>query len=447
MSDQLLQEMNDKHFVAVVQGKTVVGTEKDAHAKAIPVFFSSFLHFRERYSNQLIKVKSGQTEDGKPKYKLVPLGKWWLDQPGRRQYDRVGYWPRGEKAPPRAYNLWRGFTVTPKEGDWGIFQEHIWKNICRRDDGLAKYVTEWMAFAVQKPAVPPGVALVMRGTKGSGKSVTANALGHLFGPHYKAVSNSEQVTGRFNAHLQDLSLMLIDEGFWAGDKRAEGTLKQLITEPYLPIERKFYDLEMAPNRLHVMMASNEGHVVPARGLERRFLLLDLDDAQAQDTVFFGAMDEQLRHGGYEAMLYDLLNMDLSGFDVRSAPRTQGLVEQMLHSLTPFEEWWYGKLKAEQLLPTKKAWGRVVIKQLYDDYVEHIRDKRPLPESRFALELEKWVPGKLRRSRPGSGSGHRPWMYEFPPLDECKAEWERQHGVSMGWGETGEKEQSDDSTGA
>ena len=198
-------------------------------------------------------------------------------------------------------------------------------------------------------------------------------------------------------------------------------------------------METAPNRLHIMMASNEGHVVPARGMERRFLVLDLDDKQAQDTVFFGAMHDQLKAGGYSGMLYDLLEQDIKSFDVRKAPRTQGLFEQMVHSFSPFEEWWYGKLNSGILLPTKKDWHRVVIKQLYDDYLEHVGARHPYNESRFALELQKWMPGKdqPRRFRGGSGE-HRPWMYEFPELEKCKTEWERQHGISMPWGkETGE----------
>lgn len=433
MSDQKLAQMNDRHFVVNVLGKTVVGTEKDQHGNKLPLQFSSFQHFRERYSNRIVREMIGTTKTGKAVFKETPQGTWWLNHPGRRQYDRVGYFPK-KSAPTGCYNLWQGFEFTPRPGDWSIMEEHIWRNVCRKDDELTQYVRRWLAFAVQRPADPPGVALVMRGAKGSGKGTVANAVGRLFGRHYLAIANSDHVTGKFNAHLQDVSLFFIDEGFWAGDKKKEGVLKQLITEPFIPIERKFFDVENVPNRLHIIIASNESWVVPARGLERRFLTLDLDDADAQNTKFFGPLNDQLNAGGYEAMLHDLLNEPLADFDVRTAPRTSALVEQMIHSFTPFEEWWFGKLKEGRLLVDKAEWGRCMCKRLFEDYHEATGEKHPLTDSRFGLELRRWVPGGVQKVRPNVATGPRPWMYEFPALDACRLEFERQHGITIDWGE-------------
>jgi hypothetical protein len=42
----------------------------------------------------------------------------------------------------------------------------------------------------------------------------------------------------------------------------------------------------------------------------------------QDKVYFGAIYKQMENGGYAAMLHDLLNMDLSDFDIRDVPDTQ-----------------------------------------------------------------------------------------------------------------------------
>lgn len=436
MSDEKLKWMNDRHFVVNVLGKTRVGTEKDQYGEKIPLQFSSFQDFREKYSNRVVREMVGMTKDGKPIWKETAQGKWWLGHPGRRQFDRVGYFPK-KSAPAGCYNLWQGFSVTPKQGDWGVLEEHIAKNICRGDRELERYVRRWLAFCVQRPADPPGVALVMRGAKGSGKGTLANALGHLFGRHYLAIANSDHVTGKFNAHLQDVSVFFIDEGFWAGDKKKEGVLKQLITEPFIPIERKFFDVENVPNRLHIIIASNESWVVPARGLERRFLTLDLDDAHAQDTKFFGALHDQLATGGYEAMLFDLLNEPLGDFDVRTAPRTEALVEQMIHSFTPFEEWWFGKLKEGHLLPDK-PWGRCLCKRLFEDYHEGAGEKHPLTDSRFGLELRRWVPGGPKKLRPATTHGARPWMYEFPSLEACRLEFARQHGIKIDWGEEDEQ---------
>jgi hypothetical protein len=49
-------------------------------------------------------------KDGFGGTKQVGIGKWWLSQPDRTQYDRVVFDP-GLKD-PRAFNLWRGFGLT-----------------------------------------------------------------------------------------------------------------------------------------------------------------------------------------------------------------------------------------------------------------------------------------------------------------------------------------------
>jgi hypothetical protein len=47
----------------------------------------------------------------------------------------------------------------------------------------------------------------------------------------------------------------------------------------------------------------------------------------------------MKNGGYEAMLHDLLNYDLTFFNHRNAPKTTGLQEQKKLSLGTSEAWW------------------------------------------------------------------------------------------------------------
>jgi Family of unknown function (DUF5906) len=97
----------------------------------------------------------------------------------------------------------------------------------------------------------------------------------IFGQHAVHISSADHLAGRFNAHLRDACLLFADESYWPGDKRAEGTLKRLITEPDLLIEPKGRDAVTARNMLHVMMASNEDWIVPAGEHERRFAVFDV----------------------------------------------------------------------------------------------------------------------------------------------------------------------------
>jgi hypothetical protein len=81
-----------------------------------------------------------------------------------------------------------------------------------------------------------------------------------------------------------------------------------------------------------MMASNNDWVVPAGLEERRFCVCDVSDKYMQDKKYFGKIYKQMDNGGIEAMLYDLENMDLSTFDIRTVPHTAGLFELKLLSI-------------------------------------------------------------------------------------------------------------------
>jgi hypothetical protein len=105
-----------------------------------PLELSTFHDFRERYQNKW--VQNGE--------KLVRLGTYWLNHRDRRQYDRIIFDP-SRNAPASAYNLWRGFAVEPRRGDWSLFREHIRHIVCSGDEVLFRYVFGWIAYAVQHP--------------------------------------------------------------------------------------------------------------------------------------------------------------------------------------------------------------------------------------------------------------------------------------------------------
>src|SRR5690349_18157917 len=90
----------------------------------------------------------------------------------------------------------------------------------------------------QQPTRKLDTALVLRGQQGSGKSIVGKTIGHLLGRHYRPVAKARLITGQFNSHLAHVLLLQAEEAFWAGDKQAEGVLKDLITNDKHLIEFK-----------------------------------------------------------------------------------------------------------------------------------------------------------------------------------------------------------------
>lgn len=324
-ADPTLEEMNKKHAVLLQEGgKTRVlsweRTELDED-RLVPVL-QSFEDFRNRYMHRFVEYPTDKGVGYKP------LGKWWLEHGQRREYLALRFFPGKPEEVDGYLNMWRGWSVMPKAGDWSLMREHVRRILANGDEACTDYILRWAAWAVQNPGEPAEVALVLRGGRGTGKGIFARSLKRLFGQHGLQVNSPAQLTGRFNAHLRDCCLLFADEAIVPGDKAAESVLKGLITEPELTIEGKGVNLVQARNRLHVVMASNEEWVVPAGIDERRFAVFEVSSQHAQDSDYFRAIAEQLRAGGLAAMLHDLLTMDLGDWHPRrSVPQTEALHAQ------------------------------------------------------------------------------------------------------------------------
>ena len=77
------------------------------------ISFSSMADFTNFYANRKI---TGQ-DPGR-----IGIAKHWIESLGRRQFKGIVFSPGKEV--PGYYNLYRGFTVEPKQGDWSLFRGH-----------------------------------------------------------------------------------------------------------------------------------------------------------------------------------------------------------------------------------------------------------------------------------------------------------------------------------
>jgi hypothetical protein len=324
----MLAEMNEKHFViANLGGKPAVCEWKTTdHIEALSTM--AFKPFAERYCHK--RVQDGTTKDGLPVYKA--LGAWWLSQEKRREYEDMVLDPTKPEVFDGHYNLWRGYGVKPKQGDWSLTKAHIEKVLANSNKEHTEYILRWAAWAVQNPAKPCEVALVFRGGEGVGKGIFARALKELFGRNGKQVFSSMHLTGKFNSHLRDCCLLFADEAVVPDDDKGTSVLKGLITEPTIAIEGKGRDVEWVANHVKVVMASNAEYVVPAGKDARRFVVLDVPKTYQRSKDYFTALDAELKNGGREAMLFDLLAYPLGNWHPREFIETQALRDQKLRGL-------------------------------------------------------------------------------------------------------------------
>lgn len=436
--DPYLEQLNRKFAViGSMSGKCVIVEEVvDPILKRPRLTISTFGDFKNRYCNK--KVKIGETAEGLPKF--MPLGKWWIDHSDRRQFDTITFAPNQEI--PDVYNLWKGFACEARPGNCDLFISHIMDNLCLGDEEHFNYTMGWMARMIQFPATPGEVALVLRGGRGTGKSFFATQLGSLLGRHFLHVSNGSHLTGNFNSHLRDLVLLFADEAFYANDKKHASVLKTLITEQTLTIERKGIDVENAPNFIHLIMASNDKHVVPAGEMERRFFVLDVGTESQQDTAYFRAIAKQMEDGGREALLHMLREYDLTDFNVRNCPQTEALQSQKLLSLDAEQAWWFNKINTGEIFEDCGEWPKEVISSLLaEDFVNNIKKYNVRDRSSdvsLGFFLKKIMPDVERRRKKVKierqmADGYikteqkSVWHHVLPTLEECREKWEALYG--------------------
>jgi hypothetical protein len=402
----LVAEFNAR-FMVVSEGGKILLYEPDTDTILKRRFYQrlDFSDFHKMWLNRT--VRTGVDKKGEPVFNQVaPL---WLRHPDRRQFIRgVIFDPGGSNRDPQKLNLWQGFAVQPRPGSWAKMKDHILKVICDGNSELNDYVLNWSARMVQFPAEQGEVAVVLKGVEGTGKGTLANALRRIMGQHALKISNAKHLVGNFNSHLRDCVFLFADEAFFAGDKQHVGVLKSIITEDSLTIEAKYANAVETPNYLHLMMASNEEWVVPA-GLEaRRFLVLLTAATKVRNFQYFKAIHAEMDNGGYEAMLHDLLNRDLTDFNVRDVPDTAGLREQKKLSLGTSEAWWMDCLHRGYVYKSRLGlerhfgeWHDVVTTEvLFASYTEFAKAKN----ERHPMEREAF--GRFMVSMGGKASKPR-----------------------------------------
>jgi hypothetical protein len=206
----VLAQMNAKNSVVLDGARTRVlrfeEVEHDAGGEHSVYHVPTFLRFddfKNLYLSRHVMV-------GK---RPVDLGSWWLEHPQRLQYPGIVFKPGGQHVINGKLNLWRGWGVTPRRGDWGLMREHIFEVLAARDDDVDAYTINWLAWAVQHPDEQPETALVFLGDRGIGRGTLGKVMCKLFGQHARHISSPAHLTGRFNAHLRQISFLFADEAY------------------------------------------------------------------------------------------------------------------------------------------------------------------------------------------------------------------------------------------
>lgn len=431
-----VRRLNKRFSVAIVSGKTVILHHSDDG----DIDYGSANDLHVFHEND--RVPKDDT--------TVPITKVWIQSKYRRTY------PRGVVFAPNqvvegAYNHWQGFSVEPstaRDPSRGcrLFLKHLLEVACDGNEEYYRYHLGWLAHLIQKPEEKPGVAVIYKGKKRIGKDTVFEYVGELFKNHYITIANQDQMTGKFNHHHSKALLMHMQEGFWAGNKQAEGSLKYLITSTAVMIEPKGVNAFQIRSVLRLFISSNERWVVPATEDEGRFFVLNVSDRRRGDHKYFAALRDEMLGDGPSSLLAYLQQYDISKFQVRAVPDTEALAEQKEHGLKNIEAWWRDTLYRGEIDGMQNredgvensVWSerhvRIDKNEFRENYSRWMRSRRfdgeELSEIEFGMRLKALCPSaKGMQVRAG---GRRYMVYSLPSLSACRFEFETFLGSSIPW---------------
>lgn len=430
-SNNLIERMNDYACIINDGGKVRIFKKRTAQLMDIP---------SAQIDMAIFKVKSRSNGEVKEK-RAFPT---WVESAQAERYDGFIFEPNGDAVQEGYLNTWRGFpvdhhgdkTLSELREQFPYFLNHLYEFVCQENEQHFKYLLDWLSHLVQCPEDVPGVALVLRGEKGSGKTILAYYIKAMLGHRYSTiVTNSKHVFGKFNAVLRNKLFVCLDDIHWSGMHDEESILKNMITGEELTLERKFADVEEVRSYMRVMIATNSAWAAPVGRMDRRFFVLDLPawlapknpsitDAQRRIAQeHFHGLRKELRGDGPSFLFSYLSRRKIKAKSfINTLPITAGYLEcqqlSVLHQ-NPLQSW-------VQDCIASNTWGtEVPTDRMYNHYVSSLGSARKrLSKVWFSRELINLIPmikvvirRKIR-------------MYLLPPRAELITFFLHEHNIDL-----------------
>ncbi len=209
-------------------------------------------------------------------------------------------------------------------------------------------------------------------------------------------------------------------------------MKSLITEEIIHINEKHQPSRQIKSYHRFVIATNAEHVKHTDRDDRRDFVLKVSEVHKGKSDYWQALEAEMQASGIAAMVHALLIMDLSGFNVRTKPETQQLVEQKLHSLSPTARWWFDCLDSGDLTGEGRWSDFIQTSSIIRGVVELSGNrlyKKPAAID-VQREMAQLCPGASKHQQ--STSLGRSRGLQLPVLDQARQEFERYIGGKVDW---------------
>lgn len=429
-----VHDFNEQHgvFADGEQFKCATLREEDSDG-SLNWVFSSWDQFRHSHAHLKMEVA-----DPKKGIVLSPFIEAWRSDSRRRTFRKLTF--SKKPLPADAINTWRGYTVAPAEGTPEKTLGFIREVICSGNEKHYEYFLDVSAamFQCQRPEERSLISVALLGEEGVGKGTLTAFYESLFYHNNAFITpDSDRIFGRFNEILVGKVFVVADEAFFGGNKAHRGKINALITEKTYSYEIKNGPTGRFPNYVHLWITANPGWTVPAGLNARRFFILNVSDLHRQGYSYFHGLRQAWAAGEKAQFLGLMLGRKFDREVFAAVPKTEGLLDQKLRSLTIYQSFAHQILRNGELIGGTTHGGISQQLKLHSPTIVRSAEllesfRRSVGSSAVGHEhgLSTHIGRVLNALGAHRGRGH----YTFQGLLAMREEFDKMIGQPVDWGE-------------
>ena len=228
----------------------------------------------------------------------------------------------------------------------------------------------WIANIIQHPGTKNEVSIVLKGIQGAGKNTFTNQIAEITkGFSERNITNIEEITGQFNAVIENKMFMVLNEMKNSGEDRMPNfdQLKSVITDDTVRVNEKNQKRRTVENVCNLIFLSNNFFPVKIEASDRRYFVLIVNGKYSENKQFWKSLKNTFTPDFYKALTKFFQNWDISNYEPREIPITQAKETLMLVSQTPQDRFIrenYAVLRNGLLLDEL----RIMVERLPNSYV-------------------------------------------------------------------------------
>jgi len=284
------------------------------------------------------------TDNGKLE-KFLPI---WLSDVDRFCYSSMDFYPynadlKNDPTPNNVYNTFIPFKRN-KIDDYDeipdIFQEYLDKAFL--DEQKTEYLIKYLAHIIQHPEELPEVILILKGLEGAGKDSLIKLITALIGIMYVfSTEDTDPIFGQFNGSISGKLIVQLNEMEQKKFIPIQEGLKDYATREFNNINEKYNQPRIEKNRVREIAISNHYDPVLPTATDRRYIIMLLNDALVNDTVFWNKFYAWLKDDDEMDKLYTyLLNYKLFDWKPKDRLITNELRMAQFNNIQPYIKYLY-----------------------------------------------------------------------------------------------------------